>query len=172
LWERAVAALQPATAHDAEEMQALEELRLDGMRFHDLRLEVLRSLLAVSDADASDPEGRARRELLHRAREEVPPLIVERQILARIRASGEYAKLLARAQDKRARLASRVDLPRAGDFSELQLLQLRDWFFSKLSGADMPDDLERYLRDSGYPDATHFHEAIFAEYVYRQMAAA
>jgi hypothetical protein len=172
LWERAVAALQPATAHDAEEIQALEELRLDGMRFHDLRLEVLRSLLAASEADASDPEQRARRELLHRARDEIPPLIVERQILARIRASGEYAKLLARAHDKRARLASRVDLPRAVDFSELQLLQLRDWYFSKLSGADMPDDLERYLRDSGYPDATQFHEAIFAEYVYRQMAAA
>ena len=36
----------------------------------------------------------------------------------------------------------------------------------------MPDDLERYLRDSDYQDATQFHEAIFAEYVYRQMAAA
>lgn len=172
LWERAVAALQPATAHNAEEIQALEELRLDGTRFHDLRLEVLRSLLAASDVHASDPEERARRELLHRARDEISPVIVERQILARIRASGEYTKLRARAQDKRARLASRVDLPRAGDFSELQLLQLRDWYFSKLSGADMPDDLERYLCDSGYPDATQFHEAIFAEYVYRQMAAA
>lgn len=171
LWERAVAALQPATAHDADEAQALEELRLDAARFHELRREVLHSLLALSGADAGGAEETARREVLRRAQDEIPSLIVERQILARLRASGEYAKLLARAQDKRARLADRVDLPRAADFSELQLLQLRDWYFTKLAGGDMPDELERYLRDSGYPDAMRFHEAIFAEYVYRQMAA-
>jgi len=170
LWERAVAALQPATAHNAEEADALEELRLDGVRFHELRQQVLHSLLATSDADASGPEEAARREVLHRAQDEIPSLIVERQILARIRASGEYAKLLARAQDKRARLADRVDLPHAAEFSELQLLQLRDWYFTQLAGGDMPDELERYLRDSGYPDAIRFHEAVFAEYVYRQMA--
>jgi hypothetical protein len=171
LWERAVAALQPATAHTAEESHALEELRLDAARFHELRREVLHALLAAPEADAGRPEERARREVLRRAQDEIPSLIVERQILVRIRASGEYAKLLARAQDKRARLADRVDLPRAADFSELQLLQLRDWYFSKLVGGDMPDELDRYLHDSGYPDAMRFHEAIFAEYVYRQMAA-
>jgi hypothetical protein len=88
-------------------------------------------------------------------------------MLARIRETGEYAKLLVRAQHKRARLADRSDLPQADQFSELQLLQLRDWYFSQRDG-DIPDDLERYLRDTGYPDATRFHEAIFAEYVYRQ----
>jgi hypothetical protein len=171
LWERAVAALQPATAHNAEEADALEELRLDSVRFHELRQQVLNSLLAPSEADVGGPEETARRELLRRAQDEIPSLIVERQILARIRASGKYAKLLARAQDKRARLADRTDLPRAALFSELQLLQLRDWYFTQLAGGDMPDELERYLRDSGYPDASRFHEAVFAEYVYRQMAA-
>jgi hypothetical protein len=171
LWDRAVAALQPATAHTAEEAHALEELRLDALRFHELRDEVLRSLLAAPEVDKPEPEMAARRDLLHRARDEIPPLIVERQILSRIRASGEYAKLLARAQDKRARLSQQTDLPRAEDFSELQLLQLRDWYFSKLAGKDMPDELDKYVRDSGYPDAMRFHEAIFAEYVYRQMAA-
>jgi hypothetical protein len=171
LWDRALAALQPATAHSAEEAHALEELRLDALRFHELRDEVLRSLLAAPDVDAPEPEAAARRDLLHRARDEIPPLIVERQILSRIRASGEYAKLLARAQDKRARLSQQTDLPRAEDFSEIQLLQLRDWYFSKLAGRDMPDELDKYLRESGYPDAMRFHEAIFAEYVYRQMAA-
>jgi hypothetical protein len=171
LWERAVAALQPATAHNADEADALEELRLDAVRFHELRQQVLHSLLAASEAAVSGPEETARQELLRRAQDEIPPLIVERQVLARIRASGEYGKLLARAQDKRARLADRVDLPRAAEFSELQLLQLRDWYFTQLAGGDMPDELERYLRDSGYPDASRFHEAVFAEYVYRQMAA-
>lgn len=171
LWDRAVTALQPATAHNAEEAHALQELRLDAARFHELRQEVLHSLMAASEAEASGPEETARQEALRRALDEIPSLIVERQMLARIRATGEYTKLLARAQDKRARLADRVDLPSAEDFSELQLLQLRDWYFSQLAGGDMPEELERYLRDSGYPDTMHFHEAIFAEYVYRQMPA-
>jgi hypothetical protein len=53
----------------------------------------------------------------------------------------------------------------------LQLLQLRDWHFSQLPGGEMPDDLDDYLRDAGYVDATQFHTAIFAEYVYRQQVA-
>jgi hypothetical protein len=171
LWDRAITALQPAAAHNAEEAQALEELRLDAARFHELRRDVLHSLAAAPEVDGGAPEDTARREALRGALQEIPSLIIERQILARIRATGEYTKLLARAQDKRERLADRVDLPRAEDFSELQLLQLRDWYFSQLAGADMPDELERYLRDSGYPDAMRFHEAIFAEYVYRQMSA-
>lgn len=171
LWEHAVAALQPATAHGGDETQALEELRLDAARFQELRREVLHSLLALSQAHAGGTEETARREMLRRAQDEIPSLIVERQILARLRASGEYAELLARAQDKRARLSQQADLPRAENFSELQLLQLRDWYFSRLAGGDMPDELDKYLRDSGYPDAMHFHEAIFAEYLYRQIAA-
>ena len=35
----------------------------------------------------------------------------------------------------------------------------------------MPDDLDVYVRDAGYVDATQFHTAIFAEYVYRQQFA-
>lgn len=171
LWDRAVAALQPTSAHSPEEEAALEELRLDAVRFRELRDQVLRAMLATPEAEVAEPEAAERRALLYRARDEIPSLIIERQILSRIRASGDYAKLLERARDKRARLSHRTDLPRAEDFSELQLLELRDWYFSKLAGGDMPDELGQYLRDSGYPDAMRFHEAIFAEYLYRQIAA-
>jgi len=183
LWDRAVAELLPAAALDADEARALDELRLDGARFHELRREVVHSLLGRPDENATstrasgDPhetEQRLkeleRREALRRACDELPNVLVERQMLARIRESGEYATLLERARDKHALLAERTDLPQVDDFSELQLLQLRDWYFSLPPGGDIPDDLQRYLRDAGYADTMRFHEAIFAEYVYRQMS--
>jgi hypothetical protein len=183
LWDRAVAELLPAAAHDAEEARALDELRLDGARFHQLRREVVHSLLGRPDENATPArasgerheaerrlEELERREALRRARDELPRVLVERQMLTRIRESGEYGKLLERAQDKHARLAVRTGLPQVDEFSELQLLQLRDWYFSRLPGGDMPDDLQRYLRDAGYTDTMRFHEAIFAEYVYREMS--
>jgi hypothetical protein len=183
LWDRAVAELLPAAAHDAEEARALDELRLDGARFRELRQEVVHSLLersgentalARASGEPHETEQRLkeleRREALRRAGEELPKVLVERQMLARIRESGEYAKLLKRAQDKQALLGERTDLPQVDEFSELQLLQLRDWYFSRLPGGDMPDDLQRYLRDAGYADMMRFHKAIFAEYVYEQMS--
>jgi hypothetical protein len=97
-------------------------------------------------------------------------VLVERQLLARIRESGEYAKLLERAQDKRTRLDTRTDLPDAEDFSDLQLLQLRDWYFTQVLGQDMPDDIEQCIHGWGYADLASFHRAIFAEYLYRDMS--
>jgi hypothetical protein len=57
-------------------------------------------------------------------------------------------------------------LPHVEEFSELQLLELRDWYFSLTVGRDMPDDLERWIADFGYRDLSHFHSQIFAEFVY------
>lgn len=179
LWDRAVAELRLDTIHDEAEALALDELRLDGARFQVLRGEVLRALTAQSDGpgqraerntDGLSLDEAAKMEALRRAQQQIPPAIVERRMLARLRATGEYAKLLARAEDKRARLAGRKDLPHIDEFSELQLLQLRDWYFSRSPGGDMPEDLQRYLLDAGYAGTTRFHEAIFAEYVYLQMS--
>ena len=183
LWDRAVAELLPVAAHDVEELRALDELRLDGARFHALRREVVHSLLGKPDDSATaarasgerhETERRLKalekREALRRARDELPQVLVERQMLARIRESGDYAKLLERAQDKHSRLAARTDLPDVDAFSELQFLQLRDWYFSRLPGGDMPDDLQRYLHDAGFSDTMRFHTAIFAEFVYSKMS--
>ena len=54
----------------------------------------------------------------------------------------------------------------------MKLLELRDWYFSRLLGGDMPDDIEQWVRALGYADLTHFHNTIFIEFVYRQMAGA
>jgi hypothetical protein len=167
LWDRAVGELQPATVHDADEAEVLDELRLDGARFDRLRRDVLSSLVAAPRVGATALDDLARQEALRGMADDIPAPIIERQMLSRLRATGEYASLLARALDKRKRLGDRSDLPKADDFSELQLLELRDWYFSLQPAGDMPNDLERYLRDSGYPDEMRFHQAIFAEYVYR-----
>ena len=169
-------------------------MRLDGARWFALRQEVLNSLLAPTATDTATAsallagrvancrgnphdierllEEAARMETVRGMREETPLAIVERQMLARIRDTGDFALLRARAEDKLARIDSRRDLPDAAEFSELKLLELRDWYFSRLLGGDMPDDIEQWVRASGYPDLAHFHNTIFHEFVYRQMADA
>lgn len=191
-WELAFAGARPATVHDADETRVLEELRLESARWDALRGEALASLMSTEAMEAAaSPEALARRladhrgqpheierllgeaarmEALRRMREETPPAIVERQMLARIRGTEEFERLRARAEDKLARIAARPDLPEAGEFSDLQLLQLRDWYFSRVLGGDMPDDVEQWVRAWGYRDLAHFHRAIFTEHVYRQMA--
>ena len=187
LWERAVAGARSMTVHDAGETRVLEELRLDAGRWDELRREVLLSLAAPTAAEAAPVPGgsgearpgqehetdrlleqAAKWEAARRMREETPQPIVERQILARIRGTEEFERLRARADDKSARLAARADLPDVEAFSELQLLELRDWYFSRVLGGDMPEDIEQWAGAWGYPDLTHFHRALFAEYVYRQ----
>lgn len=183
LWDRAIADLQPAAAHNTEEARALDELRLSGARYAELQREVVDSLLGTADENTNVAAGSTRphdvsrqlselekQEALRRIRSEIPQALVERQMLARIRATGEYAKLVERARDKHTRLAERTDLPHVDDFSELQLLQLRDWYFARLPGGEMPDDLQSYVRAAGYTDTICFHEAIFAEYVYQEMS--
>ena len=185
LWDSAVAALQPASAHAADAVDVLAELRLDGARLQALRQDVRRELLAPADdaagAKASntpsvdgpnlDLDELAKKAAAKRAADSIPPLVIEKRMLARLHGTGDYPTLLARALDKRRCMAAHSDLPPIGDFSEWQLLQLRDWYFSQRPGGDMPDDLEAYLRDAGFVDAAQFHAALFAEYVYRRQAA-
>lgn len=192
LWDRALAGLQPATLHEPEERCVLEELRLDAARCEGLRRQALQSLMPplpedvaidlavlgrrLADRCAQPDEVErllaeaARVHAARRAREEVPPLLVERQMLARIRETEEFARLRARAEDKLARIAARRDLPDVEELSDLQLLELRDWYFSRVLEREMPDDLAQCVRAWGYADPTNFHRAIFAEFVYRQMA--
>lgn len=194
LWEGAFAGLEPATMHDAEETRVLDELRLEGARWDALLGEAVRSLVAPAATEpAVAPEQLSRRladcsaqpaevervlaevertEAARRVREAIPPAVVERQMLARLRGTDEYGRLRARAEDKRLLIAARADLPEVEEFSELQLLGLRDWYFSRMLGWDMPDDLAWRVGAWGYADLAQFHRVLFAEYVYRQMTGA
>ena len=193
LWARAVAGVRPTAVHEAEDARVLDELRLEGVRWDALWREALHALI-VPVAETAAPPGQlarrmadrrrepheieslleeaARMEAVRRMREDLPPAIVERQILARIRGTAEYEHLRARAVDKFTQIAARADLPVIEDFSDLQLLELRDWYFSRLLGLDMPDDIEQYVAAWNYVDLAEFHRAIFAEYVYLQMTGA
>ncbi len=191
LWKRGFAAAH-ASVHDGDEQGVLAELRLKPGRWAALRGEALGAFGATAQAALDMEPSRLRQRVaerrdrpheidaileaaqraaaVRRIGDDVPPALLERQILARLRATGEYASLAERAQEKLARLGARADLPRIDDFSEVQLLQLRDWYFSQVHGGEMPDDLDAYLHQSGYSGETSFHEAIFAEYVYGQIA--
>ena len=191
LWERSLADHSPESIHSPDEACVLEELRLDAHRWHALRNDVLQSFagLPANDVEVSMPqwsqriaaahgepqqvehwmEEIARRRALQQTGEEIPPVLIDRQLLARIRESGEFALLSARAGDKQKRLGVMSDLPDVEEFSELQLLQLRDWYFANALGTDMPDDIEQYIRAWGYRDMMHFHRAIFTEHIYRRV---
>lgn len=193
LWDRSVVHVRSPARRDTEDSTILDELRLRGERYDTLRHEALASLAPEYDAEASATETSLAEQLsqhhaapdqieklfanaqrLRMAREtraEIASDLVERQMLARLAGMAELDPLRARAVDKAARLAEQPALPDAIDLPELQLLQLRDWYFSKVLVTDMPDDLDRRICDWGYADATHFHRTLLREYVYRKSTA-
>lgn len=192
LWDRALSTITAAAPHDPEEAALLDEIRLQGERCGNLRREVLQSLIGTGAEQAaidqvtpapntSAPAApqhleallheKAREHAARRTRDLVPAAIVERQMLVRMRHAEDFAKLRARAEDKRLRLGTRKDMPDVEEFSELQLLELSDWYFSRVLGTDIPDDLAECVHSWGYADLAHFHRTVFAEYVYRQMTA-
>jgi hypothetical protein len=184
LWERAVSALQPAATLDPAAAAVLDELRLDAARWASMWREARDALLgtdslapeaeiaarvveleAPAGTGAERLEQAARREAEHRLGAQLPEALLERKVLALVRAQGHCEGLRERAMDKERCLAS-LRLPDVEEFSELQLLELRDWYFSQLLQQEMPDDLEGWIRDLGYRDLARFHRALFAEYVY------
>jgi hypothetical protein len=184
LWEQAVDALQPAAALEPAEAAALDELRHDAARWTAMQRQALDALLGADSAAqeaAATPAVQgtpgemaewnlaqaARREAVRQLSAQVSGPLLERQLLALARADGQYERLHERAKDKQRCLAD-LTLPEVEDFSELQLLELRDWYFSQVLERDMPDDLARWTRRLGYRDISHFHRAAFAEYVYRR----
>jgi hypothetical protein len=192
LWERAVAALRPEANLDLDpvEVLVLDELRLDPARWESMRREVLRCLIgtepAASEVDVLPATGKtsttavegerlmeraARRDAARRLQAALPDALVERKLLALLRDQGLHERLRERAEDKQGCLAL-LQLPDVEEFSELQLLELRDWYFSQAVGAEMPLDIDRWMRDLGHGDLSRFHRMIFAEYVYRKQRLA
>ena len=185
LWQRGFPGA-PARVHDEDEAAVLAEVRLDAAAWERLRDAVIgavapspvdaESLALAIGEHADQPQEierlleRAQRDsIARRMRGEVPHAFVERQMLARLRETGEYSTWSARAHDKRTRLAAGAAVPEVENFSGLQLLQLRDWFFTRVRCEDMPDDLDAYMRERGYEDETHFHSELVGEFAYRQM---
>lgn len=185
LWRRGFESAH-AVVHTPEELGVLEEARLDGS-WRILRDEVTDEYLpAGTDNDAAraslsaselaartdDPEALADIFLdaqhafsLERLRADIPLALIERQVLARLRATGKYAALAARAADKTALLRAHDALVNAEDVPGLVLLRVQNWFFNS-HGGDMPDDMPQYLSTAGYANEAQFENALVREYMY------
>ena len=172
LWERAKAAIDLEHAPPAPE---LEELRLEGASYLAARARALDRLLdpdcargggpdrqsAPDGARPSDPLARvaaAREDELLGA--QLPGTLVERHILAELRASGADRALRRRAEEKRQRLAL-VRLARPVPTGDLVA-----WYFAR-QGTTVPDDLEAYVRDLDFPTIDAFHRCLLDEYLFR-----
>ena len=58
--------------------------------------------------------------------------------------------------------------PRPENLSDLDLLQLSDWYFREVLAADLPDDLEAYAALLDLEDIDAFHAMILDEYLYTE----
>ncbi|MGH8664432.1 MAG: TfuA-like protein [Burkholderiales bacterium] len=180
LWDRVVRSLAQSAPHEASDAQVLAEVRLEGFTFLDLSREVLAALAdpgprqeggdVPAGGSQADLAARARLHAVGLDRERIPGAVIERHLLQRLRDSGRYSTLLARAADKRDCLRGQPVAEEVSSFDGIELLSLEDWYFERCLGTEIPDDLAGHIAQLGYPDRRMFHEAIFAEYLYRRIA--
>lgn len=174
LWENATREMEQIPADPAP---ALDELRLLGKDYFALRDSVLAETFSEESTGETSrhkeaPDAEAWHHVPMRDRElaayrdAAPPHWLARQMLARLQESGDLETLEARAADKREKLARR-NLPRAADLSELDLLQLMDWYFSELLDMEMPHDTDTYAAQLGHLHPDEFHDLVLREYFYQ-----
>lgn len=191
LWDRVMASLESV---DNAESLVLDELRLEGEPYFIARKEALRHTLVLgndvdeafqesqhrdSDLDRRLTENHANPEevdrlLVEQARlqalryhaQSLPDAVVNRQIIAHLRSEGDYQRFADRSRYKQTSLTSNGAPPAEAALSGLQELQLRDWYFEKRLGRQMPDDLDGYIADFGFTDLDHFHRTLLCEFVY------
>jgi hypothetical protein len=89
-----------------------------------------------------------------------------RHLEDRLRESGAYAGLAARARDKQATLAARgLDNPAVGD-CDLPLAELWRWYFETRLGRPVPADLPAYARSLDLPGEEALLRAVLRERQY------
>lgn len=170
LWDNAMRELSRLPALSSP---VLDELRLLGSQYFELRDEVIAEAFGQEDEGGSaeaeedgelwfqEPLRAVERELFVQS---APAHWVEERMLARLVASGELEMLEQRAADKQRRLGPSNDL--AVDLSELQLLELLNWYFSGQLGQEIPADLDGYAAALGGLEVDEFHDLVLKEYRY------
>ncbi len=101
-----------------------------------------------------------------RALESMAEPVLDRHIVDHLRATGDYARLVARARHKQEVLASRGMLQPAWDDVDITALDLVVWNFEHRLGRPIPDDIDDYAGRLGFPNTTAFHRALRHEYLY------
>lgn len=92
---------------------------------------------------------------------------VEQHLPDHLRASGEYARLAARAADKQNKLNARgLQNPSLADagISDDELLR---WYFERCLGLPVTPRVSAYCRQLGFKDVATFRRALLREYCYR-----
>ena len=189
LWESAVAATKPASHAGPDELLVLNELRIAGTQYDTLFEDVLEGLLPGTSKISQDEASLAleisdrhqepvqvekmlavvsRQVEMATSRKRLPRALIEAQILVRLSNSDEFKRLLERAREKETMLSKAGQPPDIDEFSDLQLLQLRDWYFSTILECEMPDDLEQRIEAWGYADVDNFHHELLREFAYRK----
>jgi len=79
----------------------------------------------------------------------------------------QYESLRQRATEKTRKLAQQRNRPPVGELTELQLLQLFDWYFEQVLDTSMPDNIEAYATQLGFSRMDDFHQLLLHEYYFR-----
>jgi hypothetical protein len=156
LWEQAKAVADGVHAPSAPE---LHELRLRGPRYLAARDRALDRLLDPDGLERGGALGAASTRWRELVAEQVPLAVLERHILAELRAAGEDRALRRRAEEKRRRLALLpLQRPVATD-------RLVTWYFRRV-GTEVPADPEAYARSLDFPTGDAFHRTLLDEYLF------
>jgi hypothetical protein len=89
-------------------------------------------------------------------------------ILAELRLTGDYAELAARGRRKAEILEGLEKKELQAADAGLNALALRAWFFETRFQCQVPDDLDSFLQDAGYPDRDDFDRMLDRENIFGQ----
>ena len=98
---------------------------------------------------------------------QLSPMESDQRLLSYLQQTGELESLQQRAQDKQSVLSNK-NIPNCIELSEIDLLQLADWYFSKELDRELPAQLEDYAASLGFTDMDSFYDMILKEYYYKQ----
>jgi hypothetical protein len=121
--------------------------------------------VARNELDESKLEALLEAEARLDAARRLPEALIEREILALLHLSDDYAGLAERARRKRAVLETTA-LTEAGLPHGLTIPVLLDWYFHHLRRQSVPDNLDMLIEQLGLASRTAFYRLLAAEYVY------
>ena len=180
-WQAAIDEI--ALSHHVEN-PALNELRLKGEKYFQVLDQALKTTGTVKKPQAE--ETRADLSKHHRSPEQLDqfyarhwqqkyagqsaallsPMQRDQLLLEHLQQSGTLDPLESTARDKQNRLHKLQTKPDSSSLSEIDRLQLCDWYFAQQLGMEMPNQLEVYAAQLGLEDSDSFYDMILGEYIY------
>ena len=91
---------------------------------------------------------------------------LRRDMLDQLRLDGAYARLVTRADAKRAALAARGMTTAGPADIGMTPIALVAWHFEKQRGGSVPDDLEGHVRQQGLANVADFYRVLAEEWLY------